>query len=418
MVVCSRRISQTADLSKVSDKARGRVLTSSRDDIRCRLQRKKGTNFPDADPLLLLHTFDIPFLRLPHVQAERCRRDGKLVMLKSATLRSRPPPRRRTPAGNDCLSGLPFELFLLIVKYVIDNTSSKPFASVKSLSSCNKTIRAKCISAGLFQSLLVSLHRGAGTIVAVNHRLFIKTIPASTIRTLSITESIISNCPSDFARLLALLPYLRALRIKGRTFTGSSITSLPPLDCGRLISFNSLLYKTLSSHNNLQTLEQLEIIECSTTQILIDIIVAIRGYNRLVFRRSRVVDEPDLIDHTNCNVKIVEIHGTSFRYAKWMGQFLQRTRICATLEFLSLPATLYIGSVTASLHHNNLKIEDVFPKLRTLHFSWPSPATSYSIRHGLRCKVTFKTAVLRVNSFLRDTGLDHVFPFPLQPSKH
>jgi hypothetical protein len=221
--------------------------------------------------------------------------------------------------------------------------------------------------------------------------------------------------PSDFARLLALLPYLRVLRIKGSTFTGSSLTSSPPLDCGRLISFNSLLYKTLSSPNNLQTLEQLEIVECSATQILIDIIAAIRSYNRLVFRRSRVVDEPDLMDHTNCNVKIVEIHGTSFRYANWMGQFLQRTRICATIEFLSLPATLY-GSVAASLHDNHPKIEDMFPKLRTLHFSRPSPATSYSSRNGLRCKLTFKTVVLRINSFLRDTSLDHVFPFPLQPS--
>ena len=237
----------------------------------------------------------------------------------------------------------------------------------------------------------------------------------STIRTLSITESVIGNRPSDFARLLALLPYLRALRIKGNTFTGSSRISSPRLDCGRLISFNSLLYKTLSSPNNLQTLEQLEIIECSATQILIDIIAAIRSYNRLVFRRSRVVHEPDLMDHTNCNVKIVEIYGMSFRYANWMGQFLQRTRICATVELLSLPATSY-GSVAASLHDNHSKIEDVFPKLRTLYFSSPSPANSYSSRHGLKRKLTFKTVVLRINSFLRDTSLDHVFPFPLQPS--
>ena len=344
-------------------------------------------------------------------------------MSDSANRRTRLPPRRRTPrrpTGKDYLSGLPLELFVPIVKYTIDNTSSKPLASLKSLSSCNKTIRAKCISSGLFQSLLVTLHRGPSTIRSIHQRLLLKTIPTFSIHSLTITEYIIGECPAELARLLQLLPQLRTLRIKGNRQTESSFSwdSLPPLKCGRLVSFNSLLYKTLSSKSRLRALECLEIIDCSITQVLIDVIAAIRSYTRLVWTRSHILHEPDLMQHTHCNVRTVQMSGTRFGNDRWMSRFLSYTRVSKSVEFLSLPETL-VESIFAGLARNTLAMPKLegYPKLMTVHVLPPSlPRNSYLLqRRGARHQIVLRTVVWRVPSFLRlDDALYYVPPHPLR----
>ena len=344
-------------------------------------------------------------------------------MSDSANRRSRLPPRRRTPrrpTGKDYLSGLPLELFVPIVKYTIDNTSSKPLASLKSLSSCNKTIRAKCISSGLFQSLLVTLHRGPSTIRLIHQRFLLKTIPTFSIHSLTITEYIIGECPAELARLLQLLPQLRTLRIKGNRQTESSFSwdSLPPLKCGRLVSFNSLLYKTLSSKSRLRALDCLEIIDCSITQVLIDVIAAIRSYTRLVWTRSHILHEPDLMQHTHCNVRTVQMSGTRFGNDRWMSRFLSYTRISKSVEFLSLPETL-VESIFAGLARNTVvmpKLEG-YPKLMTVHALPPSlPRNSYlQQRSRARHQIVLRTVVWRVPSFLRlDDALYYVPPPPIR----
>jgi len=345
-------------------------------------------------------------------------------MLPSPSRRSRtpsylPPPRRkslRPPACKDYFSGLPFELFLAIVDYTIDDTSAKPLASFKSLSVCNKTIRAKSVSSGLFRSFLVTPHHGTGTIREINQRLLFKTIPQSTIHTLTISESIISECPSELAKLLQLLQHLRVLRIKGPGKSDPSITwsSSPRLKCGRLVSFNGLLHKSLSTR--LQTLDQLEIIDCSVTQIHIDIIVTIKSYKHLVLRSCEFLEDPDLMWHTNRNVRTVQMERPRLGIASPTSQFLKCTRICATVEFLSFPAA-YFGSILAHLtntHHDISAPGEIFPKLKTVYLL---PGDLYPLRSRTeRRKLIFKTLVWRIRSFLRPIHLDHVLSLPSLPA--
>jgi hypothetical protein len=339
------------------------------------------------------------------------------------------PPRQKTsrrPTGRDYLSELPFELFLPIVKYIIDNNSSKPLASLKSLSSCNKAIRGKCISSGLFKSLLVNLHRGHSSIRQILQRLLHKTpfafsIPAFSIHSLTITVYIIGECPSELAKLLELLPQLRIFRIKGNRQTESSISwdSLPPLNCGRLVSFDSLLYKTLSSKPKLLTLERLEIIDCSVTQVLMDIIAATRSYTRLVWTRSHLLHKPDVMQHAHCKVRTVHFNGTRFGDERWMGRFLSYARISAHVEYMSLPERL-LEFVFGDLGRLLLVFptrQDIFPKLRTVHVL-PTPFNASFRQDGAaRHHVIAKTMVWRVPSFLRyDDALLYVSPLlPLHP---
>ena len=331
--------------------------------------------------------------------------DGFLVMPEPAKRQNRLTAQRRTPrrpTGNDRLSGLPLELFLPIVRYTVDNTASKPLASLKSLSSCSKVIRAKCISSGLFRSLRVTFHRGSATIRGINQRLLIKAIPAYLIHSLTITEYIVGECPSELARLLQLLPQICVFRIKGNRQTESTFSwdSLPPLNCGRLISFNSLLHKTLSSPSKLRNLERLELIDCSITQVLIDLIATIRSYRHLVWTRSHILLKPNLLESIHCNVNIMYIEGTRFGNEIWMGQFLRSTRICESVEYMSLPATLF-ASIIGERRRKSPPLERVFPKLRTVHLL---PHTSINLhshqwRH-VNWKIPFKTIVWRVPSFL------------------
>ena len=105
---------------------------------------------------------------------------------------------RRMP-GRDHFSSLALEIFLPIVQFSADVSSPRPNAPLKSLSLVNRIIRSKCITAGLFRSLLVTLQHGAKSIVNICCVLRMKEIPSYYIYTLTITEYILGECPSEIS---------------------------------------------------------------------------------------------------------------------------------------------------------------------------------------------------------------------------
>ena len=152
-----------------------------------------------------------------------------------------------------------------------------------------------------------------------------KDIPADYVHTLTITEYVIGECPSELARLLQLLPHLRTFRMKGNR------EWQPPLNCGRLISFNGMLHKTLSSKSYNRNLEEIEIHNMSITQIVIDVIAAIPRYTQLKLIWSQVLHEPDLMTTTLCNPTFLQMDGDNHNYKfgneRWMYHFLRTTKI-------------------------------------------------------------------------------------------
>ena len=165
---------------------------------------------------------------------DRIRKQGEILPQLPFSHRRRP-KRDKVVSGKDYLSPLPLELLLLILRYT-DDIPSKRLPTLKSMSMVSKGLRAKCMSAGLFQSLLVTFHRGTNSIRNLNYILTNKSVPAHCVHTLTIKEEIIRECPSELARLLQLLPHLKTFRIIGNR------ESKPTLNCGRLISFNGMLY--------------------------------------------------------------------------------------------------------------------------------------------------------------------------------
>ena len=316
----------------------------------------------------------------------------------------RRPKRDKVIRGKDWLSPIPLELFLLIVRYT-DDIPSKPLTTLKSLSRVNKDLRAKCISAGLFQSLFVTLHRGTNSIRNICYMLRNKSIPADYVHILTITEYIISECSSELARLLQLLPQLQTFRIRGNR------ESQPPLNCGRLISFNGMLYKTLSSRSHLTKLEKIEIIDMSISQIVIDIIAAIPRYHRLELRRSRVVRAPDFMTTTLCNPTFLHVQGETFEYGigkeMWMYPFLRTTKIARSVRYFCLHAnTSY--SLFAFLRYKNASLTEFFPALKTLYLL---PSSRYDQRNmDFLEDLRIPNVVWRYTSCFRQPFSFHVSP--------
>lgn len=311
----------------------------------------------------------------------------------------RRPKRDKVVRDKDCLSPLPLELFLHIIRYT-DDRVPKPFATLKSLSMVNKSLRAKCISAGLFQSLFVTLHRGTNSIRNVCYMLRNKSIPADYVHTLTIDECIIGECPSELARLLQLLTQLKTFRIRGNR------QSQPPLNCGRLISFNGMLHKTFSSRSHLTKLENVEIINMSITQIIIDIIAALPRYHRLELRRSQFVRAPDLMTTTLCNPTFLHMHG-DIGEGMWVFSFLRTTTIARSIRYLCVHANVFF-SLFAVMKLRSVSLTVFLPALKTLYLL---TSCGYSRRNmnfleGLR----IPHVVWRNFSFLRQPSSLYVSP--------
>ena len=316
----------------------------------------------------------------------------------------RRPKRDKMVHGKDHLSPLPLELFFVILRYA-DDIPSKPLTTLKSLSMVNKHLRAKCISAGLFQSLLVTFHRGTNSIRNVCYMLRNKSIHADYVHTLTITEYIIGECPSELARLLQLLPQLKIFRMRGNR------ESQPPLNCGRLISFNGLLSKTFSSRSYLTKLEKIEIINMSITQIIIDIIAAIPRYHRLELWRSQVVHGPDLMTTTLCNPIFLHIQGEKLEYGfskeMWMYLFLRTTKIARSIRLFCVHAnTSY--SLFALMKHKNISLTEFLPALKTIYLL---PSRHYNHRNiGSLEDLRIPNVALGHTSCFRQAFSFHVSP--------
>ena len=311
----------------------------------------------------------------------------------------RRPKREKVVRDKDCLSPLPLELFLHIIRYA-DDIIPKPCTTLKSLSMVNKSLRAKCISAGLFQSLLVTLHRGTNSIRNVCYMLRNKSIPADCVHTLTIDEYIIGECPSGLARLLQLLPQLKTFRMRGNR------ESQPPLNCGRLISFNGMLYKTFSSRSHLTKLENIEIINMSITQIIIDVIAAMPRYHRLELRRSQVVHTPDLMTTTLCNPTFLHMHGDIGK-EMWMYSFLRTTTIARSIRYLCVHANVFF-SLFAVMKFKSASLTVFLPALKTLYLltSYGYSQRNMNFLEGLR----IPNVVWRNFSFLRQPWSFYVSP--------
>ena len=275
--------------------------------------------------------------------------------------------RQANVCGKDCLSPLPLEVFFQIIRYMRDALSPRPYAPLQTLSTVNKAIRAKCVAAGLFQSILVTVQQGPKSIRNISYLLRMKNIPPSYVHTLTIIESVLGECPSEFARLLQLLPLLKFLRIKGSRGE-FGFDSQAPLNCGRLISYNGILHKTLSSKSYHTKLEHVEIINMSITQIVIDIIATIPGYDRLTLTSSQIVHQPDIMQSTLCNVRYLVMNGGDSARTKWTYRFLRNAKLCHSITYLAISLYTFVDMLK-QMQLDNLSCSQTFPNLKTLHLN-------------------------------------------------
>lgn len=307
---------------------------------------------------------------------------------------------RSTACGRDYLSALPLELFFVIASHIIDNVSTTPRTALKTLSLVSKEVRSKCISAGLFESLLIMAQHGLSRRVrTICYKLNSKTILPNSVHELTIGEQIIRECPSELARLLQLVPHVRILRITGsRRDNGPYFReSHRPLICGRLISFSGILYKTLTSQTYLPRLEHIEVINLSMTQIMFDILAAIPQYSTLTLSGCLITEYPDPMMATKlCKVSFLHLKRN---YASGdearLVDFLANTNIGRKIKYLTI-STSVLGNLLLNIPRRNSRFEAVFPRLETLNIFRAD--LSYYARH-VRERISVKRLVWKVNSF-------------------
>lgn len=225
-----------------------------------------------------------------------------------------------------------------------------------------------------------------------------KSVPAHSVHTLTIKEDIIRERPSELARLLQLLPHIKTFRIMGNR------ESKPPLNCGRLISFNGMLYKIFSSKSHLTKLEKVEIINMSITQIIIDIIAAIPRYNRLELRWSEVAHAPDSMTTTLCCPAFVHMQGNMGTITR-MYFFLRNTKIARSVRYFCVDAYAFSSSV-AFMKSRNVSLTEFLPALKTLYLL-PSGNGQRSVDFLENLRIP--NVVLRPSS-VRDIFSSHVCP--------
>jgi hypothetical protein len=257
------------------------------------------------------------------------------------------------PRPKDHLSSLPFELLCDIIKYTIDRASFKPIASLKSLAIVNDTIRRGCVSVGLFENFVLTLRRGTNSVTDACEVLKSNANLAKSIRTLTISDTVIAECPSALSRFLQLLPNLEKFRIKG---TASS----KPLNHGTLISFNGLLHKTLISTRYLQNLKSLDLINLSLTHLITDIASVNPKIRQLNLITCENLGSPNPTNFTSCKVQYLHYHGLRFE------RFMLGQKVFQNVTYfaLSYPRNQGLPAPWPEIYST---FSNLFPNLKTFH---------------------------------------------------
>jgi hypothetical protein len=194
--------------------------------------------------------------------------------------------RRLRKGRSDYLSRLPFELFLLILSYVLDAASPRTIPTLKRLSRVNKNLRVACIAAGLFTNVSLTMRQGYCVVIDFFRFLGFNKDVALSIKSLTIDSRLLLSTnasSSPVANILRRLSELTTLRI-----TGTDRSEL--VKGGNFALEDGAFFKILTSGGHLRNLRRLEIHNLRVTRILIDIIAALPSYVDLDLSDSVIQD--------------------------------------------------------------------------------------------------------------------------------
>jgi hypothetical protein len=287
-----------------------------------------------------------------------------------------------SPRPKDHLSSLPFELLCDIIEYTIDRTSSKPLASLKSLAVVNDTIHRGCVSVGLFKNFVLTLQHGMDAPNDACRLLKSNSNIAKSVQNLTISDTVIAECPSALSRFLQLLPNLKKLRIKGTTTS-------KPLKHGTLISFNGLLHKTLISTRYLKNLKSLDLIDLSLTHLVTDIASVNPRILQLNLITCDILGLPNPTKFTSCKVQYLRYRGFH------IGQLLFGQSSFQNVTYFACPHPSNLGRY-APWPRMCSAIPNLFPNLKTFHImAERSEGTVYDIlpRPGVNFPISLTNLV-------------------------